>query len=120
MTSHLKPGSRTLVAESGAREQVGSERPATREGTADHASTSVISRNLEHDGIPFSWWAVDKAPSLVTVTSPGFRSKSEFTQSDPEECARKLAARILDEEKGRAVEVRARLEKRRDRRAVRY
>lgn len=84
----------------------------------DHASTRVISHSFELEGIRFSWWAVDESPSLVTVSSQWFGSKSEFTRSQVEAKARELAARILGEHREKVQEIRALHERRAERRSV--
>lgn len=83
-----------------------------------YGSTRIITRSFEMEGIQFSWWAVDESPSLVTVSSQWFGRKSEFTNSDTEAMARKLAASILEEQQEKAEVVRAQLKEKADRRTV--
>lgn len=90
----------------------------TAEYETDHVSTRVVSRTFELDGVHFSWWAVDEAPSLVTVSSQWFGSKSHVTNSDAESTANRLAAMILAEHQEKAMQVRAMLARRSGRRTV--
>lgn len=85
---------------------------------ADTVSTRIVSHSFELDGIPFSWWAVDQSPSLVTVSSQYFGRKAEFHPEGDEATARKMATAILDEHFEKAERIRARLRQRMERRRV--
>jgi len=84
----------------------------------DHVSTKVVSHTFEYDGLKFSWWALNEAPALVTVSSQWFGSKSGFANKDPEAMARQLAGQIVTEYKAKADEVKKLLKAREDRRNV--
>lgn len=62
---------------------------------AEKTFTRLISRTFVLEGVTFSWWAIDTAPALVTVSSDGFGRKANVTHSDPEAFAKQLARQIL-------------------------
>ena len=62
----------------------------------EHISTRIISqRELNVDGVPFSWWAVGERPTLVTVRTPIFGALSDFTDGDVAVFAEALAKKLL-------------------------
>ncbi len=63
---------------------------------SEHISTRIISqRELNVDGVPFSWWAVGERPALVTVRTSIFGSLSDFTNGDVAMFAEVLAKKLL-------------------------
>ena len=62
---------------------------------AEFATTRVISKTFQLEGIQFSWWAVDESPAFVTVSSQWFGSRTGFANKDPEAMAHKLAESIV-------------------------
>jgi len=73
----------------------GPSEPIDELSDADYVSTRFLSRTLELEGVKFSWWAIDEAPSFVTVSSQLFGSKSGFTRDDPEAFASQMAEKLL-------------------------
>jgi hypothetical protein len=68
----------------------------------EHISTRIISqREVNVDGVPFSWWAVGERPALVTVRTPIFGSLSDFTNGDVAVFAETLARKLLADHQAR-------------------
>jgi hypothetical protein len=70
---------------------------------AEKTYTRLISRTFVLRGVTFSWWAIDNAPALVTVSSDGLGRKADVTHSDPEATAKQLALEILQDRDTRAA-----------------
>lgn len=68
--------------------------------------TRVVSKTFEIEGVMFSWWAIDEAPALVTVSTQWFGNRAELTHQDPEQHARQMAKRLLDERRRRVEALR--------------
>jgi hypothetical protein len=68
----------------------------------EHISTRIISqREVNVDGVPFSWWAVAERPALVTVRTPIFGALSDFTNGDVAVFAETLARKLLADHQAR-------------------
>jgi hypothetical protein len=60
-------------------------------------STVVLNGQLIIEGVKFLWWVTDGRPSRVTVSHPLHGTKTQLSESNPEQQAKTLARAMLGE-----------------------
>lgn len=60
-------------------------------------STVVLNGQLIIEGVKFLWWVIDGRPARLTVSHPLYGTEIRPAETEPEQQARKLARRLLDE-----------------------
>ena len=60
-------------------------------------STVVLHGQLIIEGVKFFWWVIDGRPARLTVSHPLYGTEIRPAEREPEQQARALARRLLEE-----------------------
>jgi hypothetical protein len=60
-------------------------------------STVVLHGQLIIEGVKFLWWVIDGQPARLTVSHPLYGTEIRPAEREPEQQARRLARRLLEE-----------------------